>query len=188
MAKKKPENQINLLPQEEFDASTLGRTLRWLLGTFRYIVIATEMVVMLSFLSRFWLDARSNDLIDNINQKKAIIASYSTFEDQFRVTQKQLSIFKDYTSDKLILSPTLNAITSKVPSNILLTQVTFDQSKVDIAGETTNESSLSSFVFGLGQIDALQNVNLVSVESKKSSTTLTFRINASLNERSISAK
>jgi hypothetical protein len=42
-----PKNKaINLLPQEEFDISIIGRTLKWAMGTFRIIVIVTEIVVM----------------------------------------------------------------------------------------------------------------------------------------------
>ena len=82
--------QINLLPQEEFAASTLGRVLNWLLTTFRYIVIVTEIVVMTAFLSRFWLDAKSTDLNELIKQKQAVIAASADFEKEFRLTKDNL--------------------------------------------------------------------------------------------------
>ena len=63
-AKKEPE--INLLPQEEFEGSVIGRILKWGLSTFRIIVIIVEMVVMAAFLSRFWLDAKNSDLNEDI--------------------------------------------------------------------------------------------------------------------------
>ncbi len=62
MAARKNQQLINLLPQEEFAVSTLGRILAWLMSTFRYIVIAVEMVVMLAFLSRFWLEWNTHDV------------------------------------------------------------------------------------------------------------------------------
>ena len=72
MAKNK---SINLLPQEEFDASIFGRTLKWAMGTFRIIVIITEMVVMGAFLSRFWLDAQNSDLDNSIKIASAQISA-----------------------------------------------------------------------------------------------------------------
>ena len=47
--------EINLLPQKGFEATTAGRILAWILSTFRIIVIITELLVMVAFLSRFWL-------------------------------------------------------------------------------------------------------------------------------------
>src|SRR5512144_1767398 len=91
MAKSK---SINLLPQEEFENSVLGRILRWATGSFRVIVIITEMVVMGAFLSRFWLDAQNSDLNDSIQIKSAQISAQKDFENQFRQIQKKLDIYK----------------------------------------------------------------------------------------------
>ena len=132
MAKKKKIEEINLLPQEEFQASTIGRVLQWLLSTFRYIVISTEMIVMIAFLSRFWLDARSADLTDAINQKQAVIASYSTFESTFRSTQQKLTIFNSFSQDQTRINPVIADITANVPSDINLTEITIDNEKVEI--------------------------------------------------------
>ena len=94
MAKNK---SINLLPQEEFDTSLLGRTLKWAMGSFRIIVILTEMVVMAAFLSRFWLDAQNSDLNDSIKTATAQIQAQSSFEKEFRGIQQKLTIFKQIT-------------------------------------------------------------------------------------------
>ena len=54
--------QVNLLPEKGFTSTTTGRVLTWILSTFRIIVIVTEIIVMIAFLSRFWLDAQNTDL------------------------------------------------------------------------------------------------------------------------------
>ena len=84
MAARKKQAQVNLLPQEEFAGTTFGRTLRWAMSSFRIIVIATEMIVMLTFLSRFWLDARNADLNDLIKQKSAVLSASADFEKEFK--------------------------------------------------------------------------------------------------------
>ena len=73
MAARKKNKEINLLPQEQFAASTTGRVLAWVLSTFRMIVILTEMIVIIAFLSRFWLDIKSNDLTDEVDNQKKIV-------------------------------------------------------------------------------------------------------------------
>ena len=79
---------INLLPKEEFAASTWGRILTWLLSTFRIIVIFTEVIVMAVFLSRFWLDAKANDLNELLRKNQAILKTTTEFENEFRDIQK----------------------------------------------------------------------------------------------------
>jgi len=181
MAKKTSEHEINLLPQEEFEASTLGRVLKWLLSTFRYIVIGTEMIVMLAFLSRFWLDARSGDLSDAITQKQAIVSSYSTFEKQFRDVQSKLSIYKNFSANSALANLVLSEIAAKIPTDVTLSSTTINGSKLTLVGLTSNENSASSFVTNLTASKFLTNVNLISVTSSTSATgQLTFTISANL--------
>lgn len=178
MAKKKNEREINLLPQEEFEASTLGRILKWLLSTFRYIVIGTEMVVMMAFLSRFWLDAKSGDLTDAITQKQAIVSSYSTFEKQFRDVQSKLTIFKNFSTNSNLTSSVITEIAAKIPSDVTIQDISINGSKVSITATTTNESSASSFVINLSASKFLTNINLISVTS---STTVSGQIDFSIS-------
>src|SRR3989344_9480970 len=104
---------INLLPQEEFDVSVVGRILKWAMGTFRIIVIVTEMVVMGAFLSRFWLDAQNSDLGDEMGVKSAQVEAQSDFEKKFRRLQTKLGIFKSL-SGAVQPSTEINSIASKM--------------------------------------------------------------------------
>lgn len=185
MQKNQKEHEINLLPQEEFDASSMGRILKWILSTFRYIVITTEIVVISAFLSRFFLDAKSNELTDAIIQKKAIIASYSTFETEYRSTQRRLDIFKNYTSSSLSITPIIDEITKNIPANTNLTELSINGSKVILSGEASEEASVSSFVTNLSASSFFQDVNLNSIQSKTDTNLLSFQIFANLKERKL---
>ena len=67
---------INLVPKDPFFATIPGRVLKWALSAGRYIVIFTELVVIISFATRFTLDRQVTDLNDTITSKEAIINSY----------------------------------------------------------------------------------------------------------------
>ena len=116
MPKKK---NINLLPKEEFDASVVGRLLGWAMGTFRIIVIITEMVVMTAFLSRFWLDAKNSDLNDEIRLKSSQISVQKDFEIGFRNLQKKLAIYEALGKDKK-RSDVITKVTGKIPADVSL--------------------------------------------------------------------
>ena len=87
---KKKTSVINLLPQEEFRKSPVGRILHWATTTFRTIVIITELIVIVAFLSRFSLDAKNADLNDIVRQNQSIIESYKDFEIEFRQIQQRI--------------------------------------------------------------------------------------------------
>ncbi len=176
MAKKKKE-VINLLPQEEFAASTVGRILTWLLSTFRMIVIATEMVVMAAFLSRFWLDARNTDLSDEIKQKTSVINSYKDIEKNFRETQSKLQIVSALTSVQTDGS-LISQISGSLPPDIILSSVSIEAGEIKIAGLGSSERSISQFLVNLTSQSSLANVNLAQLSSDKNGNGLIFSISA----------
>ena len=168
---------INLLPQEEFDVSTLGRILKWAMGTFRIIVIVTEMIVMTAFLSRFWLDAQNSDLNDAIAIKTAQISAQSDFEKQFRILQHKLSIFKTLT-DSPQPSGKLNAINSKIPSDVILSGISVGDVSAQLNGVTLSEASIAKLLNGMKNEKSLKTVDLGSLSTSENDASFTvFSVN-----------
>lgn len=161
MAKTKP---INLLPQEEFEASTLGRILHWAMGTFRIIVIVTEIIVMAAFLSRFWLDAQNSDLNDAIKVKSAEVSAQSEFEKEFRGLQNKLNIFKSI-SQSSRPSDRLDSITSKLPGDVSLSSFASEEGGVQIKGLAGSEIGLAQLLSNLKSETSFKSVELGSVNS-----------------------
>lgn len=184
MAAREKESQINLLPQKEFASSTLGRILNWVLSTFRIIVIVTEIIVMIAFLSRFWLDAKNTDLNDEIKQKQAFLAASLPFEKDFKDTQKRLAIFSNIANEKPLISGVLNQISSFLPPDVLLNSTSFNGKSVEIAGLTQNETSIQQFVVNLQSGDFLQNVALSEVmSSEKEAYLMSFKVRAEIKRK-----
>lgn len=168
-----PKNKsINLLPQEEFSASSLGRVLKWAMGTFRIIVIVTEMVVMGAFLSRFWLDAQNSVLNDQIKVKSAQIKAQGTLEKNFRSVQQKLSIFKSL--DQLEKpSARLDEITSGVPNDVTITGINFALNETQVKGVANSELSLNQFVANLKAKKTIKKVNLGQLSTPETNPTQT---------------
>jgi len=172
MAARQKSKQINLLPQEEFAASILGRILRWGLTTFRFIVIITEIVVVGAFLSRFWLDARISDLNDLIRQKQAVIAASGEFEKDFRNTQTQLGIFTSITKEGVIASDVLETTSSLLPNDIYLSNFNFTQSEARIKGVAPSEQTIAQFIANLESVDNFKEISLTQLDSSEDNTDL----------------
>lgn len=158
-------NKINLLPSEEFEDSTFGRILRWTLTTFRIIVVGVELVVIVAFLSRFFLDARNNDLTDEIEIKQARILADSDFEKEFRLTQKRLSIFSALSEKQE--STLISNISGAMPADVVLASISVTPGSVSLRGKSTSEASISQFIVNLGSNESFESVILSSVATNE---------------------
>jgi len=178
----KKELKVNLLPQKEFERSTLGRILKWAVSSFRIIVIVTEMVVMAAFLSRFWLDANNSDLNEAIAQKRAVIASFSETENKFRAFQKQIDIFSKITS-LTQRSEYLNLITSLTPPDVILSSISDSEDSVQITAHSGSEQKISQFIKNLSSNDKFKDVSLSKIDSSEDNPSLiVFTVKAGIKE------
>lgn len=181
MAARKKQENINLLPQEEFASTTMGRVLAWLLSTFRVMVIITEVVVMGAFLSRFWLDARISDLNDLITQRRAIIEASAEFEQNFRDAQQKLGIFTEVSAEETSASDTLSTITGLLPNDITLVTYSFFQNQASVRGVSASERSIAQFIANLESADSIGEVSINQLGTAEGQTSqLTFTIQIQL--------
>jgi Tfp pilus assembly protein PilN len=178
----KKESKINLLPQKEFERSTVGRILKWAVSSFRIIVIITEMIVMAAFLSRFWLDATNSDLNDAISQKEVVIASYADTENRFRVFQKQIDVFNKITSSAQ-KSEYLNLVTSLAPTDVILSSISDNENSVQIMGYSGSEQNISQFIKNLSSNNKFKGVTLSKIDpSEDNLSAIVFTIKADVSE------
>lgn len=168
-----PKNKaINLLPQEEFDISIVGRTLKWAMGTFRIIVIITEVIVMTAFLSRFWLDAKNSDLSNSIKIKSAQITAQSKVEKEFRSLQSKLNIAGEIKA-AAPLSQKIDKITSKLPAGVNLSSISVLENSAQVKGSSASEIGIAQFIANLKTDSSFKSIDLGQVNSSEGDITQT---------------
>lgn len=143
--------EISLLPVEEFEKTRFGRFLKWALTFGRWIVILTELVVILCFLSRFKLDRDLTDLGERIKQQQAIIVSFGDLEKDFRNLQKRLNTIDRLEKEQLSSVSLLDELSNIVPLDVSLDELTIRGKNVGISGLALSEAGLSSFLKGLSE-------------------------------------
>lgn len=174
---RKKNKSINLLPQEEFESSTTGRVLHWLLSTFRYLVIITEMIVIGAFLSRFYFDSVNADLNDEIAQKQVYLEAYLPFEKQFRAVQGKLAIYNQARANQGYAYNLVNLVVSKLPADLFLEEInTGVEGQILIRGASLSERSIQQLVVNLSQDPLITSAQLQQVESRANSAFLLFSI------------
>ena len=180
--------QVNLLPEKGFTSTTTGRVLTWILSTFRIIVIVTEIIVMIAFLSRFWLDAQNTDLSEEIEQKKAILVASSDFEKEFRQTQERLQIYSGLTLNKVQNSSVISQITKLVPDDTILKAIHITGNVWVIDAKTANEISIQQFAVNIDSIENTEKVSITQLSSdNEDPDTLVFKLKFEIKDK-INAK
>lgn len=171
-ALKKKHQSVNLLPREEEERTLGSRIVHWLLTTFRFLVITVELLVIIGFLSRFFLDSQNSDLTDEINQKKALIASYLPFEDEFKTTQKRIEIAKNHYEGQVLFSSVIDTITKNITSGMQLISIQNRAGSVEIDIQSANEQNINNFAESLKNNEILTNVHVTLIESLPNSNIL----------------
>lgn len=178
MKRKAANININLVPQDPFFDTLLGKTLKWAVSVGRYIVMFTELIVIISFATRFSLDRQVTDLNQAINQKESVIRSYGDLEDQVRSTQAKLEQYQQLEQQKNLVDvfPSLSTIT---PADVLLDELVIRPTNVTLGGSTLSQSSLNLLINNVQLSDEFFNVSVDKIEtSEDQSELIQFRITA----------
>lgn len=174
-----PKKEINLLPREEFEKKPLGRFLTWALSVGRYIVIFTELIVILAFLSRFKLDRDLSDLNQSIREKQAIIEASAEFEKEFTFFQTRLATIKKLKSKETSFTQIVSAIGSLTPLDVAISNLSFSENSLRINATALSEKGLGSFLANLAASPNFKEVSLTNIsKSIETGPEIKFIINA----------
>jgi Tfp pilus assembly protein PilN len=156
---------VNLMPKDPFFETPIGRILNWTLSVGRYVVIFTQLVVILSFATRFVLDRQVTDLNTTINQKRVAIESYQDLEKRFLFIQKQITDIKQLKQESNLMEifPLLN---ETIPANIILDDLTIRPNEVVFSGAALSQTSLNVLVNNVKLSPHFDSVSIGKIESR----------------------
>jgi Tfp pilus assembly protein PilN len=143
--KKPADLHVNLLPKDPFLSSPVGKLLQWSLSVGRYLVIFTELVVVLSFATRFSLDRRVTDLNGSILQKRSIIESYGDLESQVKAVQKKIDNYSQV-EQQHNLADAFPALTEITPQDVQLEELNIQPTSILFSGTARSNVSLNLLI------------------------------------------
>lgn len=178
MTARKTYSNINLAPKDEFESSLTGKILRWALTTGRMIVVLTEFVVILAFVSRFKLDRDLNDINDMVTQKQAIVVSFEDTENQMRDLQSRLAIIKDMLTFNVNSDQSFSTLVNMTPRDIFYSAIEFSRDGWHLEGIAGSETSLATLLNQLQGLKVFNKVQLGTLEYNLRTGGVTFNISA----------
>ncbi|PJE70126.1 hypothetical protein COU97_01355 [Candidatus Shapirobacteria bacterium CG10_big_fil_rev_8_21_14_0_10_48_15] len=179
-----PKSEIELLPQEGWEKGTLGKLLKWALTAGRYIVIVTELAVIMAFLSRFKFDRELTDLHEEIKQKQAVIQSAQSFETEFRFLQKRLEALSALEENRLKTMALLTHLSQILPLDVYLDSLSIDQEAVSLNAQAASEMGLATFISQLKQSTYFKEITLSQVSLNSATAVgIKFQIKSNLAQK-----
>lgn len=168
---------INLVPKDPFFESPIGKTLKWALSVGRYIVIFTELIVILSFVTRFSLDRQVTDLNKSIEQKRAVVESFGNLEGNVRLAQAKIENYLEIEQQTNIaeIFPALSEIT---PPSVRLDQLLIQSDTVSFSGLATSQEGLNVLITNIQLSPTFVNVDVGKIESSAEESGLEFSMTA----------
>lgn len=166
---------VNLLPKTEFESSFSGKFLHWSIFYGRYLIILTEIVVILAFMMRFKVDADLSNLNDAIAGKANIIAANMKFETEYIGIQNRLNEAGKIIADTPVWQ-ILDQITTQVPESIKITTLTIGNRGFSLSA-TGDQSGFNTFVDRVLSQKNFKNLNLSNI-SYDSNSAVKFSLKA----------
>ncbi len=157
---------INLLGQEQQEHTPLGRFIGWATTYGRYIMVTTEMIVLIAFLSRFGLDRQLTDLKDEIQQKQDIIAANQDLEIDFRQTQDSLIKIKALLVKQEVPTNTINTLLMLLPSGTYFQSLSITDNKITSQVVSLTVQSFSQFLINLSATKQLSDIEIGTVDKQ----------------------
>ncbi|MEX0895889.1 MAG: PilN domain-containing protein [Patescibacteria group bacterium] len=182
MSKKPATININLVPKDPFFHTPLGRAMQWALSAGRYIVIFTELIVIICFGARFVLDQQLHDLNRQIVQKSETIRGYAELEAQFRIAQSKVENIQQIEQD-INITDVFATLTQVTPSDVVLNQLSIRPTSITVTGRSFSQSAFNTYITNLQLSPQFFDIRVSRVESGESqSPGINFSIQAQTKE------
>lgn len=169
---------VNLLPGDDLAGRPGGIFLQWALTWGKRIVVTTELIVIIAFLSRFWLDTEVANLSEAIDQKKLVVQSESEFEQTFRSLSQRVAKAKE-----LEQLPSPLAVYDKalplIPAGVFVSRISVDTQTVSLVA-SADEASLGKLADAFKNSPDFSNVTVEGVSQVEDSSGVGFSLHASV--------
>ncbi len=155
--------KVNLLPPSEFELSFWGRFLKWAVTTGRYIIILTELVVIIAFLSRFKLDEDLRNVNDGINNQVSYLDLQMDKETEFLRLQKKLNLADKMLLNRLKGAERMDYVESSLPVEVVPSRISITKNETVVTAATLNEKAMGKMLSVFSKDPNWKSVDLTEI-------------------------
>lgn len=171
--------KINLIGKDDLSHSPWGRLISWATTYGRYIMITTEIVVLLAFISRFSLDRKLTDITEEISQKQDIIEANVEFEREMRALQGDLTRIQTLHAAQETPLTIIDLIQTYIPADVYLTSYDFSGDKLSVSAVAGTSEGFAQFLARLTTAQVISDISIGDIR-RTPTTGIEFQFSAAV--------
>jgi len=162
--------EISLVPDSGNSGSAGDRIIFWVSNVLRYIMVFTELIIIIAFLSRFSLDQQNTDLSERLRNQKYILETTTNFEREYSQLQQKLQLVKKLYAQQPKYYDKIYSIIQNTPSDIIYNSfsVTNKDAKInaDLSVYAFQEEAIVDFITQLSLNPQIKSISINMIEKK----------------------
>jgi len=156
--------KINLLTLKKETLS--DRVVYFALHYLRYILVITQIVVIIVFFIKFKVDQEIIDLKESVSQKQEIINVSQPLIDEARLINKQMGEISSILVQQDNLTGAFSYVLSVFPADLYLSSFSIRDSKFVLTGISNNPNAIRFFLNRLQKDARFNSVALKNIQKK----------------------
>lgn len=178
-----PSSEINFSPnaKEKGPASTRDQVFQWVIKNGKRIVIFTQAVVLIVFISRFKFDNDVRNITREVEKNQVIVEDLSSIEEQYLDNQRKLGLVKPIIERQIDWKDRLDDFNGKIPNDLTLENFKFSEKSIELSARTKSPQSFQVFISLLSQDQSVQSAVLKSSSYDNETNEFKFIINMETN-------
>jgi len=177
---------INLLTEDKNVNSPWNRIMIWITTYGRYIMITTELIVLIAFASRFSLDRKLTDLKERIMEKQEMLEVNKDLEMEIRRAQDKISAIKLLMQDQSAPVDTLVLIQTLLPTGSYLDVLTIDKDKISTNVTSDSTDSFTRLLSNFSSTTGLTGTEIGKVGKRPAG--IQFSLTANIKKQATGTK
>jgi len=154
---------LNLIPQKGFEELTASKKIFfWMIGIGRIIVVGTELIAILVWLSRFKRDYDISLLTDSLENKQQVVENAKDLETDVRAAQKKIELIKTIRAKKPLFSKTIGKFTELIPEGVTLNTLNLNNKRLTFHIRTRSATAFAKLISKLLTSDNFETITLTS--------------------------
>lgn len=168
-------SDINFSPNAvEKTPSVKDLIFQWVIKNGKRIVIFTQAIVLLVFLSRFKFDTDVRNITQEVEKNQAIVESLADVEAKYVENQAKLGLLRPIIESQIDWKERLDNFTKKIPNDMVLGSASFTANSIKVSATTETPQSFQLFLSLLIQDPSVKGIILESSKYDRSTNEYYF--------------
>jgi Tfp pilus assembly protein PilN len=146
------------------------------LGYLRYILVLTQIVVIIVFFYKLSVDQKIIDLEEAIAQKQEIFTVAKPMIDDYLIYNYKINQIQELFSRQNRLESQTAYLLSLFPKDVYLTELKYSKDELGLSGQTLNPGIIRSFYSRLQEDKRFTNVVLESIKKTEEGFIFTMKL------------